>query len=203
MPALKEADGARIVCVSSRGHRWGGVIFDDVNFEHTEYKPMRAYAQSKTANALFAVKLDKLVKKDGIRAFAVHPGPIPSTDLLTESNAGIASPFKVKSLRLMAKIMRGAHLTGFANVIRRPKDSHDLYKTVQQGAATTVWAATSGDLNNLGGLYLEDCNVAEIVRDDPKISYGVRPFAIDEENADKLWTLSENMLGTNFIKLLV
>jgi NAD(P)-dependent dehydrogenase (short-subunit alcohol dehydrogenase family) len=194
LPLLKMAGNARVVAVASRGHRAGGVIFDDVNFDHTQYEPMRAYGQSKSANILFAVGLDTRVKQYGIRAFAVHPGPIPSTDLFAESIIGIKSTPYVSLLRLSAKIMRSFHLTELLNALRRPKNSHDLFKTVRQGAATTVWAATSPLLDDVGGVFLEDCDIGRVVPDDPTISYGVREYAIDYGNAERLWKLSEQML---------
>jgi NAD(P)-dependent dehydrogenase (short-subunit alcohol dehydrogenase family) len=97
-PSLKEARGARVIAVSSRGHRAGGINFADINFEHTEYTPMRAYAQSKTANILFSVRLDTLMKEYGVRAFAVHPGPIPTSDLFAGSAVGLKSNFTVGML---------------------------------------------------------------------------------------------------------
>jgi NAD(P)-dependent dehydrogenase (short-subunit alcohol dehydrogenase family) len=194
LPALRKANGARVVTVSSRGHRMGGVIFDDVNFERTPYQPMRAYAQSKSANALFSVELDHLMQKDNIRAFAVHPGPVPSSDLFAESVVGIKSPFRVELIRMSAELMRFFHATEILNFIRQPKDSHDIYKTVQQGAATTTWAATSPDLDGVGGVYCEDCNIAMIVPDDQAIPYGVREYAIDKEMAERLWKMTEQML---------
>ncbi|MDR1917369.1 MAG: SDR family NAD(P)-dependent oxidoreductase [Christensenellaceae bacterium] len=140
-PALQKANGARVVAVSSRGHRAGGINFDDINFERTEYVPMRAYAQSKTANVLFAIQLDKLAKQYGVRAFAVHPGPIPTSDLFAESAVGIKSNFTVWIMRFFAKLARGLHITELLNAIRKP-DIPNAFKTIQQGAATPVWCAT-------------------------------------------------------------
>jgi hypothetical protein len=183
-----------VIAVSSRGHRAGGINFDDINFEHTEYAPMRAYAQSKSANALFAVHLDRLAKQYGVRAFAVHPGPIPTSDLFAESAVGIKSNFTVGLLRGLAKIARGLHITQLLNAVRKP-DTPNAFKTIQQGAATLVWAATSRELDDIGGVYCEDCNIAEFVPADSDEPFGVRPWAIDDEQAARLWNVCEEMTG--------
>ncbi|MGI6664029.1 MAG: SDR family NAD(P)-dependent oxidoreductase [Christensenellaceae bacterium] len=196
-PALKRAQGARVVLVSSRGHKWGGVQFDDPNFLTSEYTPNRAYAQSKSAISLFAVQLDALAQKDSIRAFAVHPGPIPSSDLFAESIVGIKPPHTVALMRLSAKLMRGLHITGLLNALRHPQ-VEDAYKIIQQGAATPVWCATSTLLDGMGGVYCEDCNIAKPVPAGSDLPYGVRPWAIDPILAKQLWTLSEEMTGVQF-----
>jgi NAD(P)-dependent dehydrogenase (short-subunit alcohol dehydrogenase family) len=197
-PALVKANGARIVNVSSRGHRAGGIIFDDINFHHTEYDGMVAYAQSKTALILFTLKLDELAQKDNIRAFAVHPGPIPSTDIFAESMIGIQSNFSVSMKRLLAKFLRGFNITALQNFVRNPKNVGDVYKNVKQGAATSVWCAISEDLDGLGGVYCEDSDVAVKVQDDSNAPFGVRPWALDMESAERLWKLCEEMTGVKF-----
>jgi NAD(P)-dependent dehydrogenase (short-subunit alcohol dehydrogenase family) len=196
-PALKKAVGARVIVVSSRGHRAGGVNFDDINFEHTEYAPMRAYAQSKSAIVLFAVQLDKPARQHGVRAFAVHPGPIPTSDLFAESVVGIKSNLTVGLLRGVAKVARGLHITELLNAVRKP-DTPNAFKTIQQGAATSVWVATSRELDGIGGVYCEDCNIAEAVPADSDKPFGVRPWALDEEQAAQLWKVSEEMTGVEF-----
>lgn len=196
-PALRQAKGARVVLVTSRGHKWGGVQFDDQNFLQTEYTSNRAYAQSKSALSLFTVRLDELTKKDNVRAFAVHPGPIPSSDLFAESMVGIKSPYAVALMRAAAKLMRGLHITGLLNALRHPQ-TEDAFKTIQQGAATPVWCATSNLLDGLGGVYCEDCNIAQAVAGDSDAPYGVRPWAIDPELAEKAWRLGEKMTGIRF-----
>ncbi|TGJ98651.1 SDR family NAD(P)-dependent oxidoreductase [Leptospira langatensis] len=195
IPALKKANGARIVNLSSRGHRLSNVIFEDINFEHTPYNGMVAYAQSKTALSLLTVKEDELLQKYHIRAFAVHPGPIPTSDLFAGSMVGYSPEYKVNLSKLLAVTLRTFYATEILNFLRRPKNIGDIYKTVKQGGATTVWAAVSSDLNGKGGLYLEDCNIAPIVPIDSKAPFGVRPWALDKNAADKIWKISESMTG--------
>lgn len=170
-PALLAAGGARVVCLSSAGHRLGDVDLDDPNWERTPYDPWQAYGRSKTANVLCAVGVDQRLRDQGVRAFAVHPGVI------------------------MTELSR--HLTEetFAALqATRPPGYKMAFKTIPQGAATTVYAATSPDLDGLGGRYLEDCHLAEVT-DDPTSSSGVRPYAIDPARADALWALSERLVA--------
>jgi len=185
LPALRAAQGARVVAVSSRGHRYSPVVFDDPNFEHREYAPYPAYGQSKTANVLFAVELDARERDNGIRAFAVHPGSI-MTNLAQNADREL--------------LRRGGFLDDDFQPIIDP--SRGL-KTPEQGAATQVWCATSRQLDGLGGLYCEDVEVAEVhsgERPDTDVlaltpgAFGVLPYAIDPGNADQLWTLSEQLL---------
>lgn len=197
LPALEKANGARIVNLSSRGHRAGTVIFDDINFEHTEYSGMRAYAQTKTALVLLTVKMDELFKDKNIRAFSVHPGPVPSTDLFAAGRVDYDPAYKVFFARLNAKLVRGLHVTELLNFVRRPKNTGDLYKTVQQGGATTVWAAVSKNLDGKGGVYCEDCDIAVMVPNGSPAPFGVRPWALDTESADRLWKICEEMTGVH------
>ncbi|MDR1997537.1 MAG: SDR family NAD(P)-dependent oxidoreductase [Candidatus Margulisbacteria bacterium] len=186
-PALRQADGARVVAVSSRAQRMGGVNFADINYEQTAYQPMQAYAQSKTANVLFAVRLDALARKYGVRAFAAHPGLVPGTDLGRQA----ANPL-VRFLYLLMLWKKDLFLR------RRPHHSGDELKNIRQGAATPVWCALSEELNGKGGVYCEDCNIASAVTDRAS-PYGVLPWAIDAELAAKLWTISEKMTGVKFL----
>lgn len=181
-PALKRTGNARVIAVSSRAQRLGGVNFEDPNFEKTEYDKWKAYAQSKSANVLFAVKLDKLAREYGVRAFAVHPGLIPTTDLGRFSLDGKATTQEIKN-------------NGKKSV---SKEGANKFKTIEQGAATSVWCATTNLLDGMGGVYCEDCNIAEAVAADSLKDNGVRPWAIDVELAEKLWQLSEELLGIKF-----
>jgi NAD(P)-dependent dehydrogenase (short-subunit alcohol dehydrogenase family) len=173
VPAL-ERRGARVVSLSSAGHRFSGVDFEDPNFLTRPYDKWKAYGQSKSANSLFAVELDARVKDRGVRAFAVHPGRILSTEL-------------VRHISTQDLIAAG---------IRRPDGSleQSSTKTIDEGAATTVWCALSPQLDNLGGVYCADCDVSPIVPDDSDSLTGVRRWAIDKAAAERLWELSERLL---------
>jgi NAD(P)-dependent dehydrogenase (short-subunit alcohol dehydrogenase family) len=178
--ALKTANGARVVELSSRGHVYAAVDFGDPNFERREYERWSAYGQSKSANALFALGLDMRGAAHGVRAFSVHPGGIV-TDL--------------------AKYMsrEEIHAGGYIDDEGRPViDPSSGKKTAEQGAATTIWCATSSQLDGKGGVYCEDCDIAPAVPADAKERFGVRPWAIDPELADRLWALSEKLTGVAF-----
>ncbi|AJH00351.1 oxidoreductase [Clostridium beijerinckii] len=182
-PTLKNAKGARVISVSSRAQRLGGVNFDDPNFQKTEYDSWKAYAQSKSANSLFAVELDRLGKTHGVRAFSVHPGLIPTTNLGRFSVNGKAAVQELKTNT-------------------RKDDTNtksNEFKTIEQGAATSVWCATNSILDGMGGVYCEDCNIAEAVPYDSLKDNGVRPWAIDKKLAKKLWILSEDLTNVKFI----
>ena len=178
--ALRQAKGARVVSLSSVGHRRAPVDFEDPNFEHREYDRWVAYGQSKTANALFAVALDDIGERDGIRAFSVHPGGV-ITDLIR-----YMSTDEVRTYGVLDE--RGRPII----------DPARNMKTPEQGAATSAWCATSRQLEGLGGVYCEDCDIAVPVPGDSKELRGVRPWAIDREFADHLWHLSEKLTGTSF-----
>lgn len=196
-PALKQAKGARVIAVSSRAQRLGGVLFEDPNFEKAGYNGMRAYAQSKSANVLFAVALDRLGKPFGVRSFAVHPGLIPTTDLSVER----AATGKRRKIGLVViELLKALHYTELRNTIKHLKPHHvaDDYKSIQQGAATSVWCATSPELEDMGGVYCEDCNISEAVPANSSAPYGVRPWAIDPSLAERLWDLSVKMTGVAF-----
>jgi len=176
MPAVRRgaerSGGARVVALSSVGHRISPVEFEDIHFETREYHKWLAYGQSKTANALYAVGLDQRGKSDGIRAFSVHPGGI-MTDL---------------QRHLDEDEMR------YLGWIKDDGSIREGFKTPAQGAATSLWAATSPLLEGKGGLYCEDCNVAALT-DDPQAFSGVRDYAVDEDAAERLWSVSETMLA--------
>ena len=188
-PALKKAGSARVVNVSSYGHQMAPFHFEDPNFEHRDYDTLSGYGQSKTANNLFTVELDRRGKNVGVRAFSLHPGSVNGTDL------GRVAPMELFQ-------QMGTH---DANGNIFPEVARKL-KTIQQGAATTVWCATSPQLANLGGLYCENADVAELDEgnieqnyDDPLTLRGVKPYSLDPENATRLWKLSEELIGLTFL----
>ncbi|MDT0122791.1 SDR family NAD(P)-dependent oxidoreductase [Paenibacillus sp. RRE4] len=173
-PALVSEGGARVVSLSSAGHHFSPIRWHDIHFEQG-YEKFPAYGQSKTAISLFTVELDRLGKQHGVRAFAVHPG-------------GIMTPLQ----RYMPKdemIVLG-WIDESGNV------ANPGFKSPEQGAATQVWAATSPKLEGLGGVYCEDCNISEMAPEDGGF-YGVKPYAIDAEQAERLWALSAELTKTD------
>jgi len=181
-PALKKADNARVVSVSSRAQRLGGVNFEDPNFETTSYDKWKAYAQSKSANVLFAIELDRLARIHGVRAFSVHPGLIPTTNI---GRFNLNKKVAPKQIDNNGKNTSTDEMT-------------DQFKSIEQGAATSVWCATSSQLDGIGGVYCDDVDISEAVPADSIKGNGVRPWAIDTELAKKLWNLSENLTGVKF-----
>ncbi|MGV3766652.1 MAG: SDR family NAD(P)-dependent oxidoreductase [Chitinophagaceae bacterium] len=183
-PALKMADGARVVNVSSLGHQMAPFHFEDPNFEHREYETLQAYGQSKTASNLFALELDQRAKPYNVRAYSVHPGSIGGTELAREAP--------------MELFQQMGFLDEEGNM--RPEVLASL-KTIPQGAATTVWAATSPLLNGIGGVYCEDGDIARLFTEENGTQLhvnGVMPYALDERSAKQLWTLTETMTGISF-----
>lgn len=184
-PAL--ARGARVVSVSAAAHRLSPVVVDDLAFEHREYHPMLGYGQSKTANILFALELDRR----GVQAFSVHPGSIVDTNL-----SGWATPETLRAMKLVDDDGKP--------VI----DPYAGKKTVQQGASTSVWCAVTPQLAGLGGVYCLDNNIAPVARErDHDASRhgtsevppaGVSPHAIDSAAAARLWSVSEELTGVGF-----
>ncbi|HMK85842.1 MAG TPA: SDR family NAD(P)-dependent oxidoreductase [Steroidobacteraceae bacterium] len=174
--------GSRVICLSSAGHRFSDVDLDDPSFERTPYVEFVAYGRSKTANALFVVELDRRHRGEGIRAAAVHPGAIE-----TELGRSV-TPEVMQQLTRFGSASSQA--TGPANF---------RWKSVAQGAATSVWCAAVADAEAIGGRYCEDCHVAEIVPgSDTARRNGVRAYAIDPERARALWAKSEQMVGERF-----
>lgn len=181
-PALKQANGARVVNVSSLGHHMSAFNFDDPNFEHRAYETLQAYGQSKTACNLFSLELDNRARHYNVRAYAVHPGSIAGTELAREAS--------VELFQQMGFLDENGNM--------RPEVLATL-KTIPQGAATTVWAATSSQLNGIGGVYCEDGDIAELLSSDANLhKSGVQPYSLDEHNAKRLWTLTEEMTGILF-----
>jgi NAD(P)-dependent dehydrogenase (short-subunit alcohol dehydrogenase family) len=171
--------GGRLVNLSSSGHRFSDVDLEDPNFEHTPYAEFVAYGRSKTANVLFAVEFDRRHRDAGVRATAVHPGGI-------QTELG----------RYMTDEVRGA-LIASINASTPPGAPAFSWKTIPQGAATSVWAGIVAPADAVGARFCEDCHVAEII-DDPNVRAGVRAYALDPENAKALWAKSEAMVGERF-----
>ncbi len=177
-PLLKAAaSGARVVVLSSLGHVRNDVDLDDPHFERRDYDKWAAYAQAKSANVQFAVHLDALGEPLGIRAFALHPG-------------GIATPLQ-RHLTMEEQVAMGWY--------DKDGNLNANFKTVEQGAATSVWAATSPMLDGKGGVYLEDCDIAGPWREDTSGRRGVKPHAIDRGKAAALWEASEAITGVTFL----
>jgi NAD(P)-dependent dehydrogenase (short-subunit alcohol dehydrogenase family) len=170
--------GSRLVNLSSAGHRFADVNLEDPNFEHSPYDEFIAYGRSKTANALFAVEFDRRHKARGVRATAVHPGGIQ-----TELGRYITPETREKLIaRINASQPQGA--------------APFSWKSIPQGAATSVWAACVADAGTIGGRYCEDCHVAEVVTVPGML--GVRPYALDPQRAQALWQKSEELVGERF-----
>ncbi|APR74975.1 Short-chain dehydrogenase/reductase SDR [Minicystis rosea] len=191
-PALARTPGARVVVVSSMGHHFSPVVFDDLHYRDRPYDPWTAYGQSKTANILFALELDRRAQAHGVRAFSLHPGGIPDTDLPRHMPAGA---------------LRAA---GLVDERGRPRiDPARDVKSIPQGAATQVWCAVSPQLANLGGVFCADCDVAPVTPAGSSFSIdrahaatrvaSVHPHAIDPDAARRLWDVSELLTKVRFL----
>jgi NAD(P)-dependent dehydrogenase (short-subunit alcohol dehydrogenase family) len=172
-------NGARLVNLSSAGHRFSDVDLDDPNFERTPYTEFGAYGRSKTANVLFAVEFDRRHKGRNVRATAVHPGGI-----MTELGRHMTDELREQMIQSI-------------NASQPPGAPAFSFKTIPQGAATSVWAGIVAKAEDVGGHYCEDCHVAEIV-ENPNYRGGVRPYALDPARARALWAKSEEMVGERF-----
>jgi NAD(P)-dependent dehydrogenase (short-subunit alcohol dehydrogenase family) len=177
---LKKAHGARVINVSSQGHQFAPFDFEDPNFEHQEYETLAAYGHSKTALNLFSLELDNRAQAFGVRAYAVHPGNIWGTELVREAPLEILQQF------------------GFYDAEGKvvPEVVASL-KTIPQGAATTIWCATSPLLNNIGGVYCEDTDVAALAPSQG-MAAGVKSYSVDAAAAKRLWPLTEKLTGISF-----
>jgi NAD(P)-dependent dehydrogenase (short-subunit alcohol dehydrogenase family) len=181
-PALAAApDGARVVALSSRGHKRGAIRFDDLDFTRDPYEKWAAYGQAKTANVLFALQLDRLGQDAGVRAFAVHPGGI-LTELIRHLDQDDLSAI-------------GVELDADGKPVGRAD-----FKTPEQGASGPVWAAASRQLDGMGGVYIEDTDIAtrtEELPEDERNARGIDAWAIDPEAAAKLWEVSAALTGVD------
>ena len=176
--------GGRLINLASSGHRFSNVDLNDPNFERTAYDPFVAYGRSKTANILFAVGFDQRHRGRGVRAAAVHPGVIQ-----TELGRHVDLAQLQKMVDQMNQQLAAEGKAPFQ------------WKTIPQGAATSVWAGVIAPADEVGGHYCENCRVGTIVPDDvviSAISEGVRAYALDPQNAEALWKKSEELVGESF-----
>ncbi len=171
IPALQQGAPSRIVSLSSIGHRLSPMVFEDIHFQEREYDKWKAYGQAKTANSLFAVELNRRFAASGITANAVHPGGIMT---------GLQQYLTMEEMTA----------SGWFDQAGNP---HPVFKNIEQGASTSVWAATAPELAGKGGKYLEDCNEAEASTPENRMS-GVMLHALDADAAAQLWTVSEAMI---------
>ncbi|WP_305956064.1 oxidoreductase [Paenibacillus sp. FSL R5-0766] len=173
-PALASQGGARVISLASAGHHFSPIRWDDIQFEHG-YEKFPAYGQSKTATILFSVELDRRGAEHGVRAFSVHPG-------------GIMTPLQ--------RHMPQEEMIALGWIDESGQVANPAFKTPEQGAATQVWAATSPQLEGKGGVYCEDCDISEMAPEDGGF-YGVKKYAIDPEQATRLWELSAKLTQTD------
>ena len=177
LPLLINANGARVVCLSSSAHLLSDILWDDINFESGEYEKWTAYAQAKTANALFALALDMKYRQQGVQAFSVNPG-------------GILTPLQ---RHLPNEEMQALGWTDADGNLSEQAAAG--FKSTTLGCSTSLWAATSEALADTGGLYCENCDVANLTTEESPRFFYVAPWAADEDSALKLWEITERMLA--------
>ena len=179
MDMMAGNDGARFVSLSSSAHSLTGILWDDIHFLDNPYDKWMAYGQSKTASSLIAIEFDRLMEDKGVRGFSVHPG-------------GIITPLQ----RHLQKEEMVA--LGWMKEDGSPTElTKNFFKTTSQGASTTLWCATNPSLNNIGGVFCEDCDIAKIkseVDESMQRYFGVADWAVDVNEATKLWELTEKTL---------
>ena len=172
LPAIQKAAPARVVSLSSSGHQRSDIHFDDIQFRHRPYNKWDAYGQSKTATALFAVALTYHTSSQGITSNAVHPGGI---------RTGLQQNLTQEEMHALGWYDEAGNL-------------NPVFKTPEQGASTSIWAAVGQELEGIGGLYLEDCHQSTpIALDAPRSSTGYKPYALDPDHAERLWALSSEL----------
>ena len=179
MDTMVRNDGARFVSLSSSAHSLTGMLWDDIHFHNNPYDKWMAYGQSKTASSLIAIEFDRLLKDKGVRGFSVHPG-------------GIMTPLQrhlqKEEMVTLGWMKEDGSLSDLAK---------NFFKTTSQGASTTLWCATNPSLNNIGGVFCEDCDIAKIkseVDESMQRYFGVADWAVDIDEASKLWELTEKTL---------
>jgi NAD(P)-dependent dehydrogenase (short-subunit alcohol dehydrogenase family) len=173
VPGLRAGAPSRVVNLSSAGHRFSPVIFDDIHFERREYDKWASYGQAKTANILFSSELNRRLSEGGVTANAVHSGGI------------------------MTELGRHLQQADIEELMSRAPSGGIQWKSVESGAATSVWAATAPELEGRGGLYLEDCGVGALHNSEDS-STGYQAHVFDTEAASRLWSISEELLGERF-----
>ncbi|GAA0651288.1 SDR family NAD(P)-dependent oxidoreductase [Sphingomonas ursincola] len=177
LPLIQRTENARVVALSSTGHKLSDIRWDDPNWTDGSYDKWKAYGQSKTANSLFALGMNARLKESGGEAFAVHPG-------------GIFTPLQ-RHLPTEEMIV-----LGWLNEQGEISDgARAMFKTPSQGCTTTLWAATSPLLEGKGGVYCEDCNIAGLSGEQPVRYRDVEPHAVDQDSAERLWEMSEKLLA--------
>ena len=177
LPLLEKAQAPRVVALSSIAHRRGGILWDDIQFEHSDYQKWIAYAQAKSANALFANGLNRRMQGFGGRAFSVHPG-------------GIFTPLQ-RHLPMEEQVEMG-WLNPDGTI---PPAVAEIFKTPSQGCTTTLWTATSPLLDAMPGVYCEDCDVAQLAGPDSPPFQHCAPHIADDADAERLWEISETLLA--------
>jgi NAD(P)-dependent dehydrogenase (short-subunit alcohol dehydrogenase family) len=175
-PALIAGAPARVISVSSAGHQFSPVVFDDIHFERRPYDKWQSYGQAKTANILFALELDRRFAGKGVRAFSNHPGGIRTE---------LGRHLTPEDIQLLTERSQ-----------QRASKGVMVWKNVEQGASTQVWGATAPELDGKGGLYLEETQISGT--EPPPGSAGCAPYALDPEAAKRLWAVSEQLLGETF-----
>ena len=179
MDTMAENDGARFVSLSSSAHSLTGILWDDIHFRNNSYDKWMAYGQSKTASSLIAIEFHRRMVDKGVSGFSVHPG-------------GILTPLQ----RHLQKEEMVA--LGWMDENGSPSEmAKNFFKTTSQGASTTLWCATSSSLNGIGGVFCEDCDIAKRkneVDESLQRYFGVADWAVDTEEASKLWDVTEKML---------
>ena len=181
MDTMAENDGARFVSLSSSAHSLTGILWDDIHFRNNSYDKWMAYGQSKTASSLIAIEFHRRMVDKGVSGFSVHPG-------------GILTPLQ----RHLQKEEMVA--LGWMDENGSPSEmAKNFFKTTSQGASTTLWCATSSSLNGIGGVFCEDCDIAKRkneVDESLQRYFGVADWAVDTEEASKLWDVTEKMLAS-------
>ncbi len=182
MPMMKDVDGARFISLSSSAHALTGILWDDIHFHHQAYDKWMAYGQSKTASSLIAIEFNEKMKNYGVSGFAVHPG-------------GIITPLQRHLPKEEMVALGWMQEDGSATELVK-----NFFKTTNQGSSTTLWCATNEKLNGIGGVFCEDCDIAKRkseIEESMQRYFGVADWAIDLQEASKLWDITEKMISNN------